>query len=62
MPPFTNEEKRAAVVRELGYRKRVYERRVADGKMTRQLADAQIAVFEAILADYDKLAEKERLL
>jgi hypothetical protein len=59
---FTAAEKLDAVVRELGYRRRVYERRVADKKMTQQLADKQIAVFESIAEDYRKQAAGERLL
>lgn len=59
---FSNGEKLAAVQRELGYRRRVYERRVAENKMSKALADEQIAVFEAIEADYRKLTEGERLL
>lgn len=59
---FTAQDKLEAVERELAFRRRVYERRVADGKMTQQLADRQIAVFEAIAADYDEKAAGERLL
>ena len=51
---FTFEQKLAAVVREISFRRRVYARRVAEGKMTQKLADEQIAVMEAIAADYDK--------
>lgn len=61
-PPFTAGQKLEAVSRELGFRRRVYARRVADGKMTQRLADEQIAVFEAIEADYQKAAAGERLL
>lgn len=59
---FTNQEKLAAVQRELGYRRRVFERRVAEGKMSKALADEQIAVFEQIAADYQKLTEGDRLI
>lgn len=59
---FTAQDKLEAVERELAFRRRVYERRVADGKMTQQLADRQIAVFEAIADDYDQKAAGERLL
>jgi hypothetical protein len=51
---FSFEQKLAAVKREIAFRKRVYARRVGDGKMTQALADEQIAVMEAIAADYDK--------
>jgi hypothetical protein len=59
---ITAEEKRAAIKRELDYRRRVYPRLVLDQKMNQKTADLQIAIFEAILADYEKLAENERLL
>jgi len=60
--PFTAQEKLDAVTRELRFRRRVYSIRVEDGRMTKELADRQIALFEAIEADYQKLAEGERLI
>lgn len=62
MTEFTDTEKLEAVRRELKYRRRVYAKRVADGAMTQALADRQIAIFEAIEADYVPRAEKERLI
>jgi len=59
---FTATEKLQAVQREIGYRRRVYARRVDEGAMSQKLADDQIAIFEAIEADYAALAQKERLL
>jgi hypothetical protein len=59
---FTAEQKRKAVDRELSYRRRVYARRVADGKMSPQLAAEQIAIFEAIEDDYAAAEQRERLL
>lgn len=59
---FTADDKLAAVERELGYRRHVYARRVEAERMTQAMADKQIAVFEAIAADYRAAAEKERLL
>lgn len=59
---FTATDKLRAVERELKYRHRVYERKVSEGSMTRVAADEQIAVMEAIAADYRELAAKERLL
>ena len=59
---FTAADKLAAVERELGYRRRVYQRQIAEEKMTRALADKQIALFEAIATDYREAVEKERLL
>jgi hypothetical protein len=60
--PFTNDEKLQAVKRELAYRRRVYENRVRDKKMTQSHADHQIKLFEEIEADYAKLVEGERLI
>lgn len=59
---FTAQEKLEAVEREIGFRRRVYARRVEERKMTQQLADFQIGVFEAIAADYREKASDERLL
>jgi hypothetical protein len=53
---FSTEQKITAIKREIGFRKRVYARRQAEGKMTAQLAAEQIGVMEAILADYERLA------
>lgn len=49
---FSREQKLAAVTRELTFRRRVYARHVAAGKMKQATADFQIAVFEAIAFDY----------
>lgn len=59
---YTPADKLKAVERELSYRRRVYARRVSEGKMTPALASEQIAVFESIRDDYQALAAKERLL
>jgi hypothetical protein len=59
---FTAEQKRKAVERELTYRRRVFPRLIDGGKMTRQTADEQIAIFEAIKADYAEAETKERLI
>lgn len=59
---YSAEEKLKAIERELGYRRHVYARRVIEGKMSQALADAQIAVFEAIRADYLAEVSKGRLL
>lgn len=53
---FSTEQKIAAVKREIGFRRRVYARRVADKRMTQADANEQIGIMEAILADYEKLA------
>jgi hypothetical protein len=49
---FTREMKLKAIERELGFRKRVYARRVDEKKMTQKEADYEIGVFEAIAEDY----------
>lgn len=59
---WTAADKLAAVERELGFRRRVYPRRVEDGKLSERTADVQISLFEAIRDDYRVLAEGERLL
>jgi hypothetical protein len=60
--PYTAQDKKEAVERELKYRRRVYPRWIADGRMTRDLADRQIAIFEDIMADYAKAEQSERLI
>lgn len=62
MATFTNEEKLEAVNRELGFRRRVYGRKVESGDMTKEFADRQIGIFEAIAADYQAKVEGDRLL
>ncbi len=62
MGDFTMGDKKLAVDRELKYRRRVYPRLIAAGKMTDGFAAAQIAVFEAILEDYAKAEQTERLI
>ena len=52
-PQFSREQKREAILREITFRERVYERRVAEGKMSQKFADEQIAIFEAIAEDYE---------
>jgi len=62
VPQYSYEEKRDAVMREVKYRKRVYERRVHEGSMSSDFADYQIGIMLAILDDYQKLVDKDRLL
>ena len=59
---FTAKQKLEAVERELSYRRRVYVNRVLTHRMTQELADRQIAIFEAIRDDYIKAEKKERLI
>ena len=47
------------LAREIGIRKAVYPRRVAEGKMDQRAAVYEIEVMEAILADYQKRARDE---
>jgi hypothetical protein len=56
---YTTTEKIKAIERELGFRRRVYASRVADGRMKQTDADFQIGVFLAIADDYRKLADAE---
>jgi len=51
---FDAREKLAAIEREVKMRQRVYPRWVATGKMKKDAAEREIAVFEAIAADYRK--------
>jgi len=59
---FSFEDKLEAVRRELRYRRRVYPRQIEAGRMAQEFADRQLALFEAIEADYVKAAESGRLL
>jgi hypothetical protein len=49
---FTRKQKEAAAWRESKMRRRVYPRWVEQGRMTQDSADKQIAIMEAIAADY----------
>ncbi len=55
--PPTREEKLACVKRELGFRRRVYEHRIEQGKMKREAADKEIWLMEAIQQDYEASTE-----
>jgi BioD-like phosphotransacetylase family protein len=59
---FTAADKHEAAVRELRKRKQVYPRLIMTRRMSQSEADRQIAVMEAIAADYAEAAERERLL
>src|SRR5258707_11476785 len=61
-PTFSAADKRAAVERELVYRRRVFKRLVEAGKMKQSAMDTQIAIFEAIRDDYIAAEAKERLI
>jgi len=49
---FTDAEKLATVLREIGFRKRVYPGLIRANKMTQADADREIAVMKAIAEDY----------
>lgn len=59
---FSASEKAECADREARYRRRVYQRWIERGNMTKAKADKEIAMMEAIAADYRALAAKERLL
>jgi len=52
MPHFDDAMKIAALERELRLRRIVYPGQVQRGSMSKQEADREIAIFEAILRDY----------
>jgi hypothetical protein len=56
---FTAREKLKAVDRELGFRRRVYATRVAEGRMKQSDADFQIGVMAAIADDYRAIVAAE---
>lgn len=62
LPPVPYAEQIACVTRELGYRRRVYARRVEAGSMTQAQADREIRHMEAVLETVEKAATSERLL
>ena len=49
---YTQVQKRAAILREIKQRERVYPRLVAAGKMTDGFAASQIEIMKAIAEDY----------
>lgn len=59
---WTNDEKAKEARREIKYREFVYSRRVGEGKMKQQQAEILISIMTEIAEDYERLAEKERLL
>lgn len=60
MATFTIAEKLGAAEREIKQRRRVYPNLVATGRMTQAAADHQIALMEAIAADYRATLAAER--
>lgn len=51
------DEQLAAVKREIGYRRHVYPRLVAEGKKSKAACDKDIALMEAVLATLTKLKD-----
>ena len=62
MTEFTAEQKLKALEREVRLRQQVYPHRVSTHRMTQLQADYQIDIMQAIAADYQEAAKKERLL
>lgn len=59
---FTATECHEAVQREIKQRERVYPRFIAEGKMSKDFAARQIAIFQQIEQEYAVKASGERLL
>ena len=59
MTSYTNAEKLHELEVELGYRERVFNRLVAEGRMTVQKRDRRMAILRDIIADYATLAERD---
>ena len=57
---YTAQQKFDAIMRELKFRARVYERKVAIGQMTQAKADYEEGVMRAIAEDYRIKLEQER--
>ena len=57
MSRFSDQQKYEAAAREVRFRQRVYARRVAAEKMTKEQADREIAVMEEIAQDYRTKSE-----
>jgi hypothetical protein len=49
---FTQEEKLTEIKREIALRRNVYSKRVAEGRMKREVADRQIGIMLEIAKDY----------
>ena len=59
---ITATDKLACAERELKMRRKVYPRWIADGRLSAGKAAHEIAAMEAIVADYSRLSEKDRLI
>lgn len=56
---FTARQKQQALARELGFRRRVYATRVAEGRMKQSDADFQIGIFEEMESEFRQRADAE---
>lgn len=59
LPEPTLKDKLLCAERELDLRRRIYPRLVENRKMTKQMADYEIHVMRAIVADYRARSEQE---
>jgi hypothetical protein len=59
---FTAEEKWMEVRRELKKRMQIYPRLIEGGELSEQAARQRIGIMQEIAADYEKLAQGERLI
>jgi hypothetical protein len=59
MDDFTAAEKLKEIKRELFFRGRVYPKQIAANAITQKTAKHQIAVMEAIAADYQRIIDRE---
>jgi len=59
MSTFTNRQKADEARREVALRRRVYSRRVEEGRMTQADCDRQIAIMADMQADYAAKAEED---
>lgn len=56
--PFTLHEQIGSVEREIAMRKKVYPRWVSQGKITREKAEKEIGLMEAVLATLNAVIDK----
>lgn len=59
MPAFTWRDKMREAQKEVGYRRFVYPKLVASGKMSQADADRRIAIMDEMAADYGRAAQKQ---
>ena len=59
---FSAFEKHREAIRELEYRRRVYERLVASARLSSDIANRRLALMQEIADDYAEQAKTERLI